>query len=87
MLFKNRKIIVTGSKRELIDAIGDVALSLIKNKLPLTRKDRKEVKKHIKALRSLATSKVTQGQKKKILSSQKGGTVLGFLWNIIKNIV
>lgn len=84
---KNRKFIIRGSNQELVKAIGDIALNIIKNKIPLTSAEKRKVKKYINALQTLGTSSVSTAKKKSVLSSQKGGAVLGLLWNVIKNII
>lgn len=84
---KNRKYIIKGSNSDLINAIGDASLTLIKNKLPLKAVHKRQLKNYIRELQLLATSKVPIAKKKSVLSTQKGGAVLGLLWNIIKNII
>jgi len=69
---KNRKFIIRGCKQELIKAIGDISLTLIKNKIPLQPKDKRTIKKYIKTLQSLATSSIPIGKKSLFYHLKKG---------------
>ena len=83
---RNRKLLIAGSNSELIKAIGDICLNLIKNKIPLKISEKKKLRNYLKELRILATSRLPLKQKKKVLSNQRGGLLLGLLVNALKNL-
>lgn len=85
---KQRRLIV-GSRNssELIKALSDAALTIIKGKVQLTSHQKKEIKSILKVLQTLATKSVPIKKKKRLLVNQRGGAVLGLLWNVLKNIL
>lgn len=70
----------------LIRAVGDSAKSLLEGDLPISRYYRKKLRKDIKILKKLANRSESIATKKKVLNSQKGSSVLGVIWNVIKNL-
>ena len=85
---KNRKLIINDkSSAALIKALGDVSHTIIKGKIKLSAHQKKEIKAILKVLQTLATKSVTIGEKKKLLVNQKGGAVLGLLFNLLKQII
>ena len=70
----------------VIHAIGDAAKTLLHGDLPIKPHHRRKLRKEIKSLKTLATRGESIDKKRKILSSQKGGSFLGTLWNVIKEI-
>ena len=70
----------------LIHAVRDSAKSLLEGDLPISRYYRKKLRKDIKILKKLANRSESIATKKKVLNSQKGSSVLGVIWNVIKNL-
>ena len=83
---KDRKYIIKSAKSDLINAIGDVALTTIKGGLSPAPQQRKILRHRMKTLKELATKQRTIAQKKKILSSQQGGAILPILLGLLKDI-
>ncbi len=71
---------------DIIKAISDISNTLLHGNLPLTVSQRKRLRKDIKLLKQLALKKNSLLKKRKIISSQKGGNILGVIWNVIKNL-
>ena len=71
---------------DIIRAIGDISNTLLRGNLPLTKVQRQKLKKEIKLLKQLALKKGTLARKRKIIVSQRGGNILGVIWNVIKNL-
>ena len=44
------------------------------------------LRKSINFLKQLALKRNSLAKKRKIISSQKGGNILGVIWNVIKNL-
>ena len=85
---KNRKLIINDkSSAALIKALSDVSHTIIKGKVQLTSHQKKEIKAILKVLQTLATKSVPIQEKKKLLVNQKGGAVLGLLFNLLQKII
>ena len=82
---KQRVNYLKSAKPDVINAIGDVVKTVLTGNLPIKPLHRKKLRSRLSTLKQLATkSGITR--KRKILSSQKGGSILGVLWNVIKNL-
>ena len=71
---------------EVINAVGDVANTVLRGKLPIKELQRKKLRREMTTLKKLAMKKSSLKNKRKILSSQRGGSILGTLWTVIKNL-
>ena len=69
----------------VIQSVGDVAKTLLYGELPIKLSDRKKLRKRKSYLLKLA-SKGNINRKRKLLSGQVGGNILGTIWNVIKEI-
>ena len=69
---------------EVINAVGDVANTVLRGKLPIKELQRKKLRRELASLKKLATTKSSLKHKRKLLSSQRGGSILGTLWTVIK---
>lgn len=70
----------------LIQAVGDIAKTLLYGNLPLTDRQRTVLRKHRKSLKVLATRSQSVAKKRTILSSQRGGSIIGDIWSAIKSL-
>ena len=71
---------------EVINAVGDVANTVLRGKLPIKAPQRKKLRRELTSLKKLAIKKGSLTHKRKLLSSQQGGSILGTLWSVIKNL-
>ena len=71
---------------EVINAVGDVANTVLRGKLPIKAPQRKKLRRELTSLKKLAMKKGSLTHKRKLLSSQRGGSILGTLWSVIKNL-
>ena len=84
---KIRKFLIKGSSSDIIKAISDATYNIIKNKVHIPNKEKKQLARYATDLRTLATKQVSIKRKKNILGSQKGHGILNILWNILKPIL
>ena len=70
---KFKKAIIKHAPTELVTAISEIVLNLIKGVIKLTAHQKKRLSRYKKELLALAKKKVSQGKKRKILV-QKGGS-------------
>ena len=70
----------------VIHAVGDAAKTLLHGNLPIKNHQHKKLRKKIKSLKTLAARKGSIVKKSKILSSQRGGSFLGTIWSVIKEL-
>ena len=70
---KLKKAIIKHGPRELVIAISEIVLNLIKGVIKLTAQQKKRLSRYKKELLALARKKVSLGKKRKILV-QKGGS-------------
>ena len=71
---------------EVIHAIGDAAKTLLTGNLPMKEYHRKKLRKGINSLKTLARKRESITKKRKLLSSQRGGSILGTIWSVIKEL-
>jgi hypothetical protein len=81
-----RKNIIKAAPSGLIQAIGDIAKTLLYGNLPLTDRQRAVLRKHQTSLKVLATRGQSIKKKRTVLNSQKGGSLLGHIWTAIKSL-
>ena len=81
-----RKNYIRAAPSGLIQAIGDIAKTLLYGNLPLTDRQRTVLRKHRSSLKVLATRGQSVTKKRTILSSQRGGSLLGHIWTAIKSL-
>ena len=70
---KLKKVIIKHAPTELVTAISEIVLNLIKGVIKLTAHQKKRLSRYKKELLALAKKKVSLGKKRKILA-QKGGS-------------
>ena len=75
---KLKKAIIKHAPTDLVTAISEIALNLIKGVIKLTPHQKKRLSRYKKELLALAKKKVSLGKKRKILV-QKGGGVVSIL--------
>ena len=83
---KTRKLLLKNANGELLKAIAEAAWTVLSGKVKLTPMQRRRLIKDESILRQLATKQRTVADKRKVLKSQRGGNVIGFLFNLLKNI-
>lgn len=69
---KQRKVLIEHADADLIHALAECCLNIINSNVPLTRTQKKKLKRYRKRLHDISSSKVKINKKKKILK-QKGG--------------
>ena len=84
---KQRVNYLKSVKPDVINAIGDVAKTILTGNLPIKVAQRKKLRARLATLKELATKQRSIKRKKTILSSQKGGSILKVLWNVIKEFI
>ena len=75
---KLKKAIIKHAPTDLVTAISEIVLNLIKGVIKLTAHQKKRLSRYKKELLALAKKKVSLGKKRKILV-QKGGGVVSIL--------
>ena len=75
---KLKKAIIKHAPTDLVTAISEIVLNLIKGVIKLTAHQKKRLSRYKKELLALAKKKVSLGEKRKILV-QKGGGVVSIL--------
>ena len=80
-----RQNFISQASNQIINALGDAISTLLTGNLPITSYYRKKLHKDIKKLK-LLSSKGDIIKKKRFLASQRGGSLLGTIWNVIKNL-
>ena len=76
---------IKNSSKELISALCEVCLNILKGKVQLTSGQKTNLSKHKKNLRALVNRKVSIGHKKKLL--QKGGFITSLLAPLIGSLL
>ena len=71
---------------DLIRAISDAVNTLLRGNLPIKEQQRKKLRREIATLKKLSAKRGSVVKKRKILSSQRGGSILGTIWSVIKNL-
>lgn len=83
---KTRKLLLKNANTELLRAIAEAAWTVLSGEVKLTPAQRQRLVKDESILRQLATKQRSISEKRKVLSTQRGGNILGFLINILKKI-
>jgi len=83
---KTRKLLLKNANGELLKAIAEAAWTVLSGEVKLTPAQRRRLVKDESILRQLATKQRSVADKRKVLTSQRGGNVIGFLFNLLKNI-
>lgn len=76
---------IKSASNQIINALGDAIKTLLTGNLPISNHYRKKLRKDISKLK-LLSSKGGIVKKKRFLQSQRGGSLLGTIWNVIKNL-
>ena len=71
---------------DIIKAIADISNTVLYGSLPISPNLRVQLRKNLKILNELAVKRNSFAKKRKIITSQKGGNILGVIWNVIKNL-
>ncbi len=79
---KYRKSLISGAPPEIMKLLSECALNILKGTITLTSDEKSKLRKHKKGLREMATSKVSNRVKKKIV--QKGGMLQALLKPVLK---
>ena len=79
---KYRKSLISGAPPEIMKLLSECALNILKGTITLTNEEKSKLRKHKKGLREMATSKVSNRTKKKIV--QKGGMLKALLKPVLK---
>jgi hypothetical protein len=70
----------------VVNAVGDAANSVLRGNLPLSVAHRKKLRREIKGLKSLSAKRTSLVSKRKLLATQRGGSILGVLWSAVKSL-
>ena len=76
---KLKKAIIKHAPTELVTAISEIVLNMIKGVIKLTARQKKRLSRYKKELLALAKKKVSLGKKRKILVQKGGGGVVSIL--------
>lgn len=71
---------------DIIRTIGDVSNTVLRGNLPIKERHRKKLRRQVGSLKRLSAKRGSLKSKRKLLSSQKGGNILGTLWSVIKEL-
>ena len=83
---QDRKRFLQEAPIGVIDSVGDVSKTLLHGNLRIGPRDRKYLRSKRNYLIKLSNKKTGHRSKRKLLSSQVGGNILGTIWNVIKEI-
>ncbi len=84
---KQRANYIKTAPTSVINAVGDISNSLLRVKnFPIKPAHRSKLRRELKNLKKLSNKKGSLAGKRKLLSSQKGGNILGTIWNVIKEL-
>jgi hypothetical protein len=87
---KLRKMLVAHAPSDVVMAICECALNLLKGVIPLTLRQKRVLSRYKTHLRALANKKVSQKRKRKYLSQKGGGiltSVLPPVLNVLGNLL
>ena len=79
---KYRKSLINGAPPEIMKVLSECALNILKGTITLTNDEKTKLRKHKNQLRQMATTRVSNRQKKKIV--QKGGMLKALLKPVLK---
>jgi hypothetical protein len=75
---RDRKLVIDVFDRELIDAISECALNIVKNKVKVNKKTKAKLKQYQREIITLSDKKSSPRVKRQIIN-QEGGAILPFL--------
>jgi hypothetical protein len=70
----------------VFDAVSDVVGTALQGGFKLKENDKVKLRPHISKLQKLARRTTSLSSKRRILSSQQGGSILGTIWKVIKGL-
>ncbi len=79
---KYRKTLINGAPPEIMKLLSECALNILRGSITLTKDEKTKLRKHRKELRQMATTRVSNRTKKKIV--QKGGMLQAILKPVLK---
>jgi len=83
---KTRRLVLKNGDGQLIKSLAEAAYAVLDGRVKLSAIQRSRFKKDQSILRLLASKQRTLAQKRKVVGSQRGGNIIGFLLNAIKNL-
>ena len=84
---KLKKAIIKHAPPELVIAISEIALNLLKGVIELTPHQKKRLSRYKKEFRSLAKKNISLGTKRKILVQKGGSAVLAALIPLVLSLL
>ena len=84
---KQRKDLINSASSDLVKAIADIALTAIKGGFPLNSSQKKMVRSNASTFKQLTTKQRTLKQKKRLLASQRGGSILPLMLSLLTSIL
>lgn len=84
-----RKSILRNASTDLISSIGEIALNILKGRIPLKKRQKNILKKWRKAIRKLSDKTLSIKKKKSIVNQSGGfiGALLGFAIPLITSLL
>lgn len=82
-----RKGILQGAKKDLLETICECALNVLHGNVPLSSSEKRKLKSHKHTLRNLCNRKIALQNKKRKLLNQKGGFLPALIAPIIASLV
>ena len=79
---KYRKVLINGAPPDIMKLLSECALNILKGTITLTSEEKSKLRKHRNELRQMATTKVSNRTKKKLV--QKGGMLQALLKPVLK---
>ena len=83
---KTRRLLLKNADAQLIKSLAEAAYAVLDGRVKLSPNQRLKFKRDQSILRQLASKQRTISQKRKVASSQRGGNIIGFLLNALKNL-
>ena len=84
---KLKKAIIQYGPADLVTAISEIALNLLKGVIELTPQQKKRLSRYKKEFRSLAKKNVSVGKKRKILVQKGGSAALAALIPLVLSLL
>ena len=81
-----RKLVFKNCDKQLIEAIADAVWTVLEGRVQLTPAQKHRLRKDQPTLRNIAAKNRTVDQKRRTLITQKGGNIIGFLFNALKSL-
>lgn len=78
---------IKSAPTSVINAVGDISNTLLRGKkIPIKPAHRSKLRRELNNLKKLAKKGGSISGKRKLLASQKGGSILGTIWSVIKDL-